>query len=119
MDSKFLWEYQLPASCDKSWKEGGTHPTEAEAKRDACDFVEAAAYYGPGSERALHGVTMMGWKLKVDTRPHCNNGWKAIRGGDYTGGHYCKRLAGHKGRCICTCGRRAKNRPESEKELPR
>jgi hypothetical protein len=46
--------------------------------------------------------------LKLDKRPHCNFGWMARKGGDYTGGHYCVRLADHHGRCICDCGRRHK-----------
>jgi hypothetical protein len=47
----------------------------------------------------------------MDKRPHCTNGWDGTKRSpacNYTGGHYCVRLANHKGRCRCTCGRTRK-----------
>lgn len=45
--------------------------------------------------------------LKIDTRPHCPNGWNSSNRApscNYTGGHYCCRLEDHSGRCVCVCG---------------
>ncbi len=50
----------------------------------------------------------------VDTRPHCTNGWgptPKFASCNYTGGHFCKKLAGHKGRCRCSCGSTSKTKP--------
>lgn len=50
----------------------------------------------------------MAWKLVLDKRPHCNFGWAGSKrqpSCNYTGGHFCTKLANHKGRCHCTCGR--------------
>ncbi len=44
---------------------------------------------------------------KIDRRPHCPNGWDATKrkpSCNYTGGHFCRLLRGHAGRCRCTCG---------------
>lgn len=45
--------------------------------------------------------------FKTDTRPHCHNGWgptKRYPSCNYTGGHFCAKLANHSGRCKCSCG---------------
>lgn len=39
------WEYSVTFSCDNSWKMGGEHLTEEEAKKQACDFVSEGAKY--------------------------------------------------------------------------
>jgi hypothetical protein len=55
--------------------------------------------------------------LKVDRRPHCTNGWgptKKFPGCNYTGGHFCDKLAKHKGRCRCACGSVSKTKPREE-----
>lgn len=49
-------------------------------------------------------------KVMVTVRPPetvCTNGWDGTLrkpACNYTGGHFCDRLKGHKGRCRCSCG---------------
>lgn len=45
------------------------------------------------------------WRLVEDKRKHCTWGWAGRPGCNYTGGHFCDRLAGHKGKCRCACGK--------------
>lgn len=42
----------------------------------------------------------------VEPGTYCLNGWKTPKGKahTYTGGCYCDRENGHKGRCRCDCG---------------
>lgn len=45
--------------------------------------------------------------LTADSRPHCLNGWDGTPkhpACNYTGGHFCDRLAHHQGPCRCVCG---------------
>ncbi len=58
--------------------------------------------------------------LKVDSRPHCPNGWNPTEkypSCNYTGGHHCTRLADHKGRCRCTCGSESRRQYRKEDDL--
>jgi hypothetical protein len=53
-------------------------------------------------------------QIRLDKRPHCTNGWGPTRkfpACSYTGGHYCKHLLGHRGRCRCTCGSVTRRKP--------
>lgn len=55
--------------------------------------------------------------IVIDNRPHCGNGWGPTRkhpACNYTGGHFCKKLRGHVGRCTCACGCTTKIKPPKE-----
>jgi hypothetical protein len=71
--------------------------------------------YTSPSEK-VREVQMIGMVQMVrDTRPHCTNGWKGTARSpacNYTGGHYCNKLLGHKGKCKCWCGATTSLKPD-------
>lgn len=57
------------------------------------------------------------WNLRIDPRPHCLNGWAGTKrkpACTYSGGHYCDKLRGHKGKCKCSCGATSSTKPPQE-----
>lgn len=48
--------------------------------------------------------------MKIKVVETCTNGW-GPHGCTYTGGCYCERKPGHKGRCRCRCGSTTAKKP--------